>query len=221
MPSLSTKFPGSGSFANIVDVAVVKVLTVRLVADFQPGQPGKFPHFGLLITAERQQDTAELFLTETVKKIRLVFFRIDAAADAPTAGTVVKIETGIVAGGEFVKVKVGFAGSCRQSFEFDDGVAPHAGVGRAAGGVFLFKIVQHDPFVFFRAVENIIGNIQFAADFAGGFHILFLMRAEAGIGRSTAAEVGVFVPDGHGGADHFVTVTFQKIGCCRGIYAAA
>ena len=48
-----------GFLQNVVDIAGIKVLTVGLVAYFQPSQTGKLANFGFLVTAQRQQNAAQ------------------------------------------------------------------------------------------------------------------------------------------------------------------
>ena len=204
---------------QVAIIATVEILALILLLGEEPVLDTQSPGFLLVEFAQRKHDFGQLCLGKTVQEVGLVLAVVHRTLEQPTATGV--LDLGIMPGGELVETDSRLACDLRQSTELDEAVAPDAGIGRPSRHVFAPEVLEDNPFILRRTIENMVLDSQQFADPSGLGDIFLFVGSETGVLPQFTGERVPFPPDGHGDTDNFVTSFLEQQGCDRGIDSSA
>ena len=136
-----------------------------LVRRLELAMPRHFPRVALGLFAERKNRARELVLPQREQKITLVLARIASALEQMPRTVRAFFHPGKMAGGDVIRAEL--VGAVNEPAELKILVAHHARIRRAAGLVFIGKILDDVLLEFRRLVNQIIRNVQLVANRAG------------------------------------------------------
>src|SRR5712691_3740545 len=111
-----------------------------------------FPDFGLSHRPERRERATELRLTQTEKKVRLIFSRIDAFAQHRSVA--VMFDDRVMSGRDVIATeRVRFAPKISELEFF---VAHYARIRRPAGLILAREIIDHGALELVRLIDNVM-----------------------------------------------------------------
>ena len=149
---------------------------IRRIRAGQADIPRDFPHIVLLKLSQRQHQTAQNVLRQTVQHVGLIPCGALRHAQAAKA-VLAQLYTGIVAAGNVRAAQL--VRFFRQQAEFHAGIAQNAGVGRAPFAVAVTEGSDHLLFKQFRGVNDMQFNAQRIGSLPGGLHCGVMGRGKA------------------------------------------
>ena len=188
------------------DIAGIKILGVGLVGHGD-AEGARLRADLLLANCAKGKDLPrKLLLGKAVEEVALVAGVVDGALDGESA-VIAAPDAGVVASGEAVELKAGAHGEIGEKAKLHQGVAADAGVGGSAGEVGFAEVADNCRVVFGGAVEDAVFDADFGGEGGGGFDVVLLAGAEAGVAR--AATVAA-IPKPHRDAHDVMSLLFQQ-----------
>ena len=188
-------------------------LAVRLVRDRQMPIFRHPARLGLMVIAERHEEVREAVLIEMIERIRLVFLRIDAFLEQPTAFSIL-FDARIVARRDVVRAEL--HRPLKQAAEFHKAVASDARIRRASFAVFGKEIIDDCLTKEFLEIHDVMRDADDLRD---------APRIVDGRQRAAAAviccEVAALVREPHRHADDVIAAFLEERRRQRAVDAAA
>jgi len=175
---------------------------------------GQLANFGFGHMPKRESAASHALLAQSPQHVTLVFMAIGRLLNVP-ATSIGLVELGVVAGGN--ELAVHSVGALQQGAPLDVGVAKYARVGRAAGHVFVDKVVDDVVAKFVADIDDEVGETHVDGHFAG---VVDGVEATAAGLLLRPAAIRV-IPGFHGNSDNFISLLMQDHGRNGGVDAAA
>ena len=137
-------------------VTTVEVLAVRFVFHRQTEFFSHRADIVFVKSSKWKQQMGKLSLIQTIEKIRLIFRVINATKQMED--TVVFTNSCIMTCCKLLKFNTLISSKLRQNAKFHKGIASDTWIRRLSRQIFCSEIIQHDFFIFVRAVKYMVFN---------------------------------------------------------------